>query len=59
VAAVVLLITRRYPTSIFDFIMGPNRWCYRVLAYVALMTDVYPPFRLDVGGTVPSETATT
>ena len=33
--------------------MGLNRWCYRVLAYVALMRDEYPPFRLDTGGTDP------
>ena len=53
IAAVVLAVSGRYPDTIFDFVMGMNRWCYRVLAYAALMRDEYPPFRLDTGGADP------
>jgi hypothetical protein len=53
IAAIALLFTARYPRGLFDFVVGLNRWGLRVGAYVLLMTDHYPPFRLDQGGGEP------
>ncbi len=50
IAAFVLLFTARYPDGIFDLVLGLDRWVARVTAYVLLMRDEYPPFRLDQGG---------
>jgi hypothetical protein len=54
-AGFFLLITRQHPQALFDLLIGINRWLYRVLVYVALMRDEYPPFRLDQGQYEPDD----
>jgi len=56
IAVIAVAFTGSYPEPVFDFVLGMNRWVLRVAAYTALMTDRYPPFRLDMGGTDPGST---
>ncbi len=42
----IILISGKYPRSMFDFVVGAMRWGLRVSAYSLLLsTDKYPPFR--------------
>lgn len=53
IAAVILLFTGVYRVGLFNLLMGINRWALRTMTYVALLTDKYPPFRLDQGALDP------
>jgi hypothetical protein len=41
-----VLFTGEYPEGTRDYLVGTYRYALRVEAYVGLLTDTYPPFRL-------------
>jgi hypothetical protein len=49
VSAVFVVVGERYPESFWRFLRGLVRWEARLLAYLASLTDRYPPFRLETG----------
>ena len=47
VAFFSILFTKTYPRGLFTFVVGTDRWTYRVYSYLFLLTDAYPPFSMD------------
>ena len=39
-----ILFNARYPQGMFEFVINYWRWSLRVNAYMAFLTDIYPPF---------------
>ena len=54
VVIALLLFKNQYRQDVFDVVMGFNRWVVRALAYAALLTPEYPPFRFDPGAREPA-----
>jgi hypothetical protein len=48
-AVVLVLLNERYPESVWRFLRGIVRWEANMLAYLASLTDRYPPFALENG----------
>jgi roadblock/LC7 domain-containing protein len=46
VAFFAVIFTGSYPQGLRDYLVGVERWYFRVDAYVFFMTDEYPPFSL-------------
>jgi hypothetical protein len=44
IAFFAILFTRKYPQSLFEFVVNIYRWQANLYAYAGLMRDEYPPF---------------
>jgi hypothetical protein len=43
-AWIAIVLTAHYPRALYDFVAGYTRFSTRVIAYMALLCDPYPPF---------------
>lgn len=48
IAWIMILVTGRYPETLYGFALGVFAWSVRVEAYLLLLRDEYPPFTLRV-----------
>jgi hypothetical protein len=42
----IVLITGQYPQGMFDFMVGVQRWGFRVNTFMSYLHDTYPPFSM-------------
>jgi hypothetical protein len=53
IAWFAIVLTARYPAGLYDFVAGYLRFITRVMAYVTLVCDPYPPFSGSADGGYP------
>jgi Domain of unknown function (DUF4389) len=53
VIAIQLVITGRHPRGLYDLFTGVARWWFRAVAFLTILTALYPPLRLDQGEAEP------
>jgi hypothetical protein len=49
IAFFAILVSKRVPRGLFDFVVNYYRWNANVGAYTGLLRDEYPPFSFDAG----------
>ena len=49
IAAISILVSERYPASLWNFERGMVRWEARLIAYLASLVDSYPPYSFQTG----------
>jgi hypothetical protein len=54
IAVVLVLVTENYPDGLWRFLLGLVRWEAWLLAYLASLTDEYPPFTLETDTASPA-----
>jgi hypothetical protein len=57
IGVVCVLVSEKYPEGLWHFLRGLVRWEACLLAYLASLTDRYPPFALETSSAAPAAPA--